>query len=287
MKLPRNMSRNICVFSREKGSVPDTVDLVSPESKRPSNPRTWTRKKIVQEKNGRTTKWLWQRPEDHAQGPSKKCALVLTGQKLQKRKRVIHHEINPSSLAAKCVMSRQRSGKDFTEDMGANAVELPMCKDSRDGGNSSNRNKVHASFSNAFLHCGLPINRRENGGSLKKPKKNIIESQFGTLRVGLHHSNTESSLKLAEPMKLSGGARHILKPPSANGNANQSLPIHYILPFAETTAEERDRQSHVENRYSGPQQRSPPGSKLLRRASRSNNSLSQIPSILKPADSLQ
>lgn len=103
----------------------------------------------------------------------------------------------------------------------------------------------------------------------------------------MHLSNTESSLKLAEPMKLSGGARHILKPPSANGNANQSLPIHYILPLAETTAEERDRQSHVANRYSGPQQRSPPASKLLRRASRSNNSLSETPSILKPADSLQ
>jgi hypothetical protein len=188
-------------------------------------------------------------------------------------------------------MNRERSGNDFIDDMGAkisilnaNSVEFVMGKDSPDGGNCSNMNTVNESFSNAFLHSGLPKKCRENGGAFGKPKNNFIESQFGTFRVGLHSSNTEYSLKLAELMKLRGGAKHILKPPSPNRNASQPLPIHYTLPFAETTAEERDRYSHAANRYIGAQQRSPPGSKLLRWASRRNNSLSQIPSIMKTAD---
>jgi len=277
IKLPKNMSRNICVISHDKGIVSDTVNLVSPESKCRSDRRTGPRKVSVRETKELHGKWLPERHEGYAQGPSEKCDLILTGQMLHKRKRDIRHEINSSKYGKK----KEISENDFVDGRAAeiciindNSVEIAMGEDSHDAGNCSNKNMVNGIFSNASLHSGIPKNCRQNG-AFRKPKSNLLESQIGTSRIGLRSPSTESPLKMAEPMKLSGGAKHILKPPR-NGNVKQSLPIHYTLPFVEPAAEERERNLHGTNRYNGEQQqRSPPGSKLLRWAS-SNSNLSQI-----------
>jgi hypothetical protein len=246
VKLPMNMRRNICAISHEKANIADTVDLESPENKCLSDRRTGTRKKSLQGTNGLHGKWL--KHEGCTQGPSKNCDLFLTGQELHKRKGVFHHEINSSSLAAKLVKNREMSENDFLDGKGAeiwrineSSIKISIGEDSQDRENCSIKNKVNETFSNASLHSGVLQKCRENRGEFRKPKNNLMESQLGTSRVGLHGSSTEASLKLAEPMKLTGGAKHILKPPLQNGNAKQSLPVHYTLPFTETAAEGRER----------------------------------------------
>lgn len=201
-------------------------------------------------------KGLLQKHEGCTQGTSKQCDLYLTGQKLLKRKGVFHHEINSPNLAANYLKSREMPENDFLDGKGAeiwrvtdSSIQIAIGEDSRDRTNCSIRKNANEIFSNASLHSGVPPTCRENGGAFRKaknnlmesPKNNLMESQFGTSRVGLHCPSTEASLKLAEPMKLSGGAKHILKPPFQNGSAKQSLPVHYTLPFAETTAEGRDK----------------------------------------------
>lgn len=264
------MSRNICVISHNKGTVPHTVNLVSPESKCPIDRRTGPRKASDLETKELHGKWLPQRHEGYAQSPSQRCDLILTGQILNKRKREICHEINSSTYGKK----KEISENDFVD---CRAAEICIANDNSVDIAMGDKNTVNDTFSNPSLISGVRRKCQENEGTFRKPKSNLLESQNGTSRIGLHSSSIESSLKLAEPMKLSGGAKHILKPPPPNGNVKQSVPIHYTLPFVETAAEERERNLHGTNRYSGEQQRSPPGSKLLRWAS-SNNNLSQIPS---------
>lgn len=282
MKIPKNMSRNVCAIRHEKGNLPDNVDLESPESNCPSDRRTSVRKEFLQETNGLDGKWLPQRHTGCTQKPSKKCDLFLTGQKSNKRKGVFHHELNSSSLAARQVKTRDISQNGLDGNgagvrrLNDNSVKMAIVEDSQDRGNCSSKNVVNATFSNPSLHSVFPKKWRGDGGAFRKPKNNLLENQFGTSRIGLHGSRTEASLKLAEPMKLTGGAKHILKPPFQSGNAKQSLPVHYTLPFAETTEDGRERDLHRANKNSGEQERPSPGSiKLLRWAS-NNSRLSHV-----------
>ena len=93
------------------------------------------------------------------------------------------------------------------------------------GGNCSNKDKLHQN------PCTL--------GSLKnveRKKKHSENAKVFFRKAILEHPeldftvlSTVSSLELAEAKKLSGGAKHIMKPPPKNGDVRQSFRIHYTI----------------------------------------------------------
>lgn len=200
------------------------MNLLSPESKCPSDLRRDLRKASFEETKELRGKWLLQKHEGHAEGPSQNCNFFLTGQKLHKRQRIIHHEINSSDKYGK---NKEISENDFIDCK--DSVEIAMGEDSHDWRNCSNKDKLNEIFSNDSLHSRVPQKCREIEETFRKRKSILQESQIGTSRHGFYGSSTESSLKLAEVMKLSGAAKHILKPPPQNGNVKQSFPVHYTL----------------------------------------------------------
>eukprot|EP01018_Ginkgo_biloba_P023657 Gb_18157 [translate_table: standard] len=279
LRLFKSLYRNRSRLNQEKGGLIDTVEIMSAESKCPDNPKTGMEGKNHQERGGLPAEWVFQKHQECEQGSLQKSSQFPINQKQHKRKRAFLSETSPSSVTARYFNERELAQSAiFDIYNGAEmcrkkqkSVEFNIGMDRLDRGNTSNKKRTNDTLLNAPLQSGPPPNRLKSG-TFTKPKNNLLECQVQQSRVGSHCPNAESSLKLAELMKLSGGAKHILKPPSQDANAKQSLPIHYTLPFVETATEAREGDLQAAYQYGNEQQGQTRGPKFVRWMSRSNSS---------------
>ncbi|KAH9330171.1 hypothetical protein KI387_002279 [Taxus chinensis] len=268
-KLPNNMISNRCEARHEKMGVVD-VDRKCKDDLR--------KRGRVKDTEGFLGKCISERHDDYVSGQMQKTDPFSTAQELHKKKKAIHQEICSSNIAAKDLNRGQTIEN--------NMLDVRNCEICRaynswvdfsvDGGNSPNTKLENKSILNACPNSGLWKNLQEKEqGLFIRPNSKYLEMIRTT--TGLHCSNARSALGSAEPMKLRGGAKHILKPSSQNGNGKQSLPIHYTLQFSETTAEERENLKGVTpSRYTDQKPSSPHISKLMRLSSTSNSREQQI-----------
>eukprot|EP01018_Ginkgo_biloba_P023654 Gb_35550 [translate_table: standard] len=243
-KIAKNMSRKGNKFTRYKRSAIDNAVILSVGGKCSDAMRT-EKNKNFQETEEFPREGYFRKHQECAQRSSQKSTLFPPKQKQRKSKRALNHKISSSSVSAKHQKGRELSqypSLDGTNTEKCKLNESPfkfnMATSREDSENTFNKTRINETFLNASLQTGFPPECPQSGAFIK-PNNNPFGRQVHTSKSGFHFSNAECSQ--FEPMKLSGGAKHILKPPSQNANAigNQSLPTHYILPFVEASTVER------------------------------------------------
>ncbi|GLJ17150.1 hypothetical protein SUGI_0296840 [Cryptomeria japonica] len=188
------------------------TDAAIADRKRKGNPRT---REFVTETKGLLGKCISEKHEDCGTDPMEKSVTFSETEDMHKRKRVINQGIFPSNVASKHL---RRPEKTKSNMLGFRHSEISRTNKTRvesssDGGNSSSMVE-NESILNVPSHAGFSQNCPEN---------------------------ERSSLKFTEPKKLIGGMKHIRKPFPQNGNGKQFLPMHFTLPYAETSAGERNK----------------------------------------------
>ncbi|XP_057857897.1 uncharacterized protein LOC131067003 [Cryptomeria japonica] len=237
-KLPNNMARNRCEACCEKGGLIESINV---DRKYGNIIRA---REGVQQTEGLHGKLTSEKHEVCETRPMQKCDSFSIMKDLFKGKKVIHHQIGSSSGAAKHIKSREMPENNMLEVTHGQISKIndPWVEFAMDRRNPCDKKAENEPILNARPHTELPKKcpQGENG-LFSRPNNNFLGMGMRTSANGLHCSNAGSPLELAEPIKLSGGAKHILKPSSQNGNGQQSRPIHYTQPFGETNAAVRDR----------------------------------------------
>ncbi|XP_057857287.2 uncharacterized protein LOC131066527 [Cryptomeria japonica] len=209
-KLPKYMTKNNCETRRENMRVTNASDV---DTKCRDDSRT---RKYDKETEGLLGQRFSGKHEDCVAEPMRKSDQFSTTHNPKKRKEVIHQEIGSTNIAVKHLKKSER-----TENNKLGVRHVEICKTnnswgefSRDAGISSHKKVENDSISNAPPQSGLSQKCLERKSGLYiEPMNKRLETEIMTSTIGLHCSNAGCFPKLAEPVKLSQGAKQLLKPP--------------------------------------------------------------------------